>query len=241
MTVFLDIGATLVTGPEAGPARRLACELNLDPDVKTRIAAAMMTQAWTKAEEFLGWLVHEFGREWEQTSHLAAAQGLWDAQAQEAQPIAGAPETMTALLGEGLPVGLISNIWHPYFECARRSFDGLFEQAGQTAPQMLSYRQGTAKPARAIYRRALAACGRAAGETVMVGDTYETDMAPAIALGIRTIWVLHRPKAEGEHLTAVENGALPRPDLVVGSITQVTPERVRELVNGRGAENKGKP
>jgi FMN phosphatase YigB (HAD superfamily) len=239
MTVFFDIGATLVTGPDEGPAKRLARELSLDPQVKARIAAAIMTENWMCAEDFLGWLSAELGNEWKQTSHMAAARGLWEAQTCEARPIDGAPETMAALLDAGLPVGLVSNIWHPYFDCARRAYDGLFERAAETAPQVLSCRAGTAKPAAAIYEQALSACGRAACETIMVGDTYETDMAPAIALGIATIWVLHRPDAEREHLAAVRAGALPQPDLVVESITEVAPELVRELLKPATWLNSG--
>ena len=210
MTVFLDIGATLVTGPNEGPAKRLARELNLDVRMKNRIAAAMMTESWVCADDFLSWLTTEFGNRWKQASHLATAQGLWDVQAREARPIPGAPGIMKALLDADLSVGLISNIWHPYFECARRSYDGLFERAAETAPQMLSYRAGTAKPGVIIYERALKASGRAASETVMVGDTYETDIAPALATGMAAIWVLHRPDAEYNHLTAVREGDLPR-------------------------------
>lgn len=235
MTVFLDIGATLVTGPGEGPAKRLARELDLGHEVRAQISAAMMTQSWTCAEDFLSWLMREFGGEWEQAPHRAAARDLWDAQSQEAAAVEGAPEAVAALLDAAFSVGLISNIWHPYFDAARREYDGLFEQAAETAPQVLSYRTGAAKPAAAIYEEALRQCGKPARETVMVGDTYETDMAPAMKIGMRTIWVLHRPEAEQEATAAVSIGHLPRPDLMVNSITEVTPERVRQVMGREAA------
>jgi putative hydrolase of the HAD superfamily len=48
---------------------------------------------------------------------------------------------------------------------------------------------GAAKPARAIFERALAAVGVAPGEAVMAGNSLENDVEGAVAVGMRAIWV----------------------------------------------------
>ncbi len=58
----------------------------------------------------------------------------------------------------------------------------------------------------------------------MIGDTYKNDILPAIELGMRTIWVLHRPEKERDALTDVLNGAAPRPNWTLRSIADLKPE-----------------
>lgn len=53
---------------------------------------------------------------------------------------------------------------------------------------------GCSKPGAAIFQRALGLAGVSAGEAVMVGDRAETDMAGALAVGMRAVWV----NAEGQ-------------------------------------------
>lgn len=47
---------------------------------------------------------------------------------------------------------------------------------------------GSAKPDRRIFCSALARAGTTAGETVMIGDSWESDITGARAAGIRAIW-----------------------------------------------------
>jgi putative hydrolase of the HAD superfamily len=54
---------------------------------------------------------------------------------------------------------------------------------------VISAQEGVAKPDPAIFRRALAVAGVAAGEAVHVGDTAEVDIAGALAAGVRAIHV----------------------------------------------------
>jgi putative hydrolase of the HAD superfamily len=48
---------------------------------------------------------------------------------------------------------------------------------------------GKAKPDPEIFRLALKSVGTPAGHACFVGDNFERDMAPAKALGMRTIWI----------------------------------------------------
>lgn len=52
---------------------------------------------------------------------------------------------------------------------------------------------GVAKPDPAIFRIALARAGCEAAEAVMIGDRLDNDIAPAKAVGMRTVWLPQGP------------------------------------------------
>jgi putative hydrolase of the HAD superfamily len=56
-------------------------------------------------------------------------------------------------------------------------------------PLVVSGDLGVGKPERAIFEHALRGAGVAAGEAVMVGDSWERDMVGALAMGMRGVWV----------------------------------------------------
>lgn len=62
---------------------------------------------------------------------------------------------------------------------------------------------GVRKPDPAIFARALEALRLSPAETVVVGDSYKNDIAPALALGITPIWLKGRGWDENDvHRTA---------------------------------------
>jgi FMN phosphatase YigB (HAD superfamily) len=65
----------------------------------------------------------------------------------------------------------------------------------------------------------------------MVGDTYKNDIRPAIELGMRTVWILHRPEKEKADMIEVLNGASPPPDLTLASIAELEPSRLLTHAN----------
>ena len=77
------------------------------------------------------------------------------------------------------------------------------------------------KPDPAFFQLALRAVEARAEDAVMVGDTYKNDIRPAIELGMRTVWVLHRPEKEKADLIDVMNGDAPPPDLTLASIAEL--------------------
>jgi FMN phosphatase YigB (HAD superfamily) len=97
------------------------------------------------------------------------------------------------------------------------------------ALQVLSYREGVAKPSPEPFRRVLAAAGVPSSRAVMVGDSYAYDIEPAAAIGMRTVWVLHRPEKEAEHLVRVLDGRLQRPTRTVRAIGSVDADLIAAL------------
>lgn len=223
MFVFLDIGATLITGPAAAPARRLAARLGLSDQAADDLRDRLLTSPLASPDDLSDLLVRRFGVE--PAAAAGAAGEIWEAQAAEARPLPGARETLRRLREDGIRYGFISNIWRPYFE----GFTRVFADFLPSAPALLSFEAGVRKPSAAIYERALGAAGVEPAAAVMVGDCYENDIAPALRAGMRTVWVLHRPDKEASHLARVKSGAAPAPHLTLESIAELHPRVIPRL------------
>jgi HAD superfamily hydrolase (TIGR01509 family) len=217
--VVLDIGATLVTGPDRGPWSRLAAELGLTPAQKTALRAALMTTALDTPEQVSSFLSERMGVERERA--LRAADDLWDAQSREAHALDGVERTLRHLAQGSNRLALLSNIWCPYLASVRTHFGDFFDEHIPPELQLFSFREGLAKPAPELFLRLLDRAGTEAHEVVMVGDSYYEDIEPAAKLGIATIWVLHRPGRERAALAHVLSQAQHPPALAVESITDV--------------------
>lgn len=212
--VVFDIGATLVTGPSRGPASRIAERLGLDAEAKRALSDALMTQPLEAPRDVASLLGD---------GAVPAVTEVWAAQEHEASPLPGAVEAFAAVAASGARIGLISNIWAPYLRSVRRHYGALFDEHVAPELQLFSYREGSAKPSRALFDRVVARAGVAPAEAVMVGDSYGEDVAPALAAGMRAVWVLHRPDREADQLVRVLDGVAPRPSRTVRRIGDVTP------------------
>jgi HAD superfamily hydrolase (TIGR01509 family) len=177
--VFFDIGETLVNGPSRGPASRIARQLGLPRERKRTLHHALMTTPFESPREVAAWLGVS-GAE-------RAVAGVWAAQEDDARPVPGAAETLRALHDDGVTIGLISNIWQPYLTSTRKHFGELFDELVPRELQLFSFQVGVAKPSPAIFQQALRAAGVDPADAVMVGDDRTKDIAPAAALGMRTI------------------------------------------------------
>lgn len=211
--VVFDIGATLVTGPPVAPNKVIA---GLMGNVTAaEIASVIMTTQLDSAEHVCAVLESRFGR----LSEGAAAgiTDLWDSQASAASALDGAAETVLELKSRGLRVGLLSDIWNPYFASVEKALPEVIEAADAV---VLSCRSGARKPSPENFIRVLASLRVEADEAVMVGDTYEHDILPALQLGMRTVWVLARPEREADFVVRVLNRELPAPTATVGRIAQ---------------------
>lgn len=86
---------------------------------------------------------------------------------------------------------------------------------------VLSYRLGCKKPSPDLFRQALAQTGSPAGSCWMVGDSYELDIEPALAVGMHAIWVLRSPEREKTLLAQVLRGEKPRPDWAIAHLEEI--------------------
>ncbi len=214
--VFLDIGSTLLGGPAQGPAQRLREMLALGAEHLPAITKTLFTTPYTTPEELAEILTERL--------HLAppatleAVGQIWHNQLAEAYAIPGSQATVAALRNANVSCAYLSNIWPPFFE----GFARYFPTEAHMSPCYLSYRIGLTKPDPLFFRTALTELGVSPQDAIMIGDTYQDDIAPAIALGMKTVWVLARPEKERKDIVRVLNNTASAPSLTIASIGDLT-------------------
>ncbi|MCI4331975.1 MAG: HAD family hydrolase [Thermoplasmata archaeon] len=98
-------------------------------------------------------------------------------------PVAGARQMLDAL-PRSLTIGIVSNN-HQSEQVEKLEAIGL---AGRFDFVLTSERAGYAKPDPRIFHAALAEAGASAGEAVMVGDSWGSDVVGARAAGLPVVW-----------------------------------------------------
>lgn len=146
---------------------------------------------------------------------------VWEEQKACVELMPGVEDVIQTLASRGYELGIISNIWHPFYEGVREKGAHVWHCFRY---EVLSYREGVKKPSPEIYRLAMAKVQ--ADEYWMIGDTYEMDIMPAKSEGFKTVWFLIRPEREREVLAKILRGELVRPDFAVADL--------RELVRSGG-------
>jgi HAD superfamily hydrolase (TIGR01549 family) len=144
---------------------------------------------------------------------------LWHSQATAAQALRHASETVLALKSKGLKIGLLSDIWNPYYESVQKALPHVVDAADSI---VLSCRSGSRKPNKDNFELVIEQLGVEPSEAVMIGDTYTHDIEPALQLGMQAVWVLARPDRESESIIQVLNGERPVPTGTVACISEVT-------------------
>lgn len=212
--VVFDIGATLVTGPTVAPNKVIASLIkNATP---AEIASVIMTQPLHSADEVISVLQANFGMVDEQAAEAVCE--LWESQANAAREIDGATETVMALKRRGFKVGLVSDIWTPYYLSVTKAIPDILRAADSV---VLSFQTGQRKPSLFNFSRVLEELQVEPPEAIMVGDTYEHDILPALEMGVLAVWVLARPEREKDFIIRVLNGELPAPQATVADIKDV--------------------
>jgi HAD superfamily hydrolase (TIGR01549 family) len=217
--IIFDIGSSLVEGPSRGPASRIAETVGLDVSSKRELHRMLMTtdyagpeDAWTDARERLG-LVG--------SAIQSAIADVWAAQEKEARPISGAFDVLKELTVKGYRLALLSNIWTPYLQSVRQLLGDFFDAHIPAELQLFSCREGLMKPAPELFARVLERGGADPALALMVGDSYDKDIAPAAMFGMRTLWLLHDPARELPALIQILNGAAAAPALTLRSLAEL--------------------
>lgn len=221
MIALFDIGSTLIEGPPYGPARRLAEMLGLGKPAVAELEQLLFRTPSESPEHLAQHVADGLGIEYSRAAEECSK--LWNAQLSEAYVLPGALETIARLRDAGISRAYLSNIWPPFYEHFRTSF---VTEAKE--PQFLSFQMGLSKPDKEFFLAALRRLNVEPKTIVMIGDTYKNDILPAIELGMKTVWVLHRPEKERASLVEVLNGAAPRPDVTLNSINELQPEHFYE-------------
>jgi FMN phosphatase YigB (HAD superfamily) len=217
--IFFDIGHTLVTGADQSPRRLLASRLDLTEKEARRVGQLIMTHICDESDQLVGAL-KELLPARDPNRIRDVVETVWMEQTLCVKEIRGATSLASSLKSQGYRLGIISNIWHPFYQGFCRTCPALLDLMDY---KILSYRIGLKKPSLDLYQRAVMETGEAASSCWMVGDTYELDMAPARKIGMKTLWVLCRPEKERPLLAQLLRGEIPSPDWVVESIEEILP------------------
>jgi putative hydrolase of the HAD superfamily len=193
--VFLDIGGVLLALESVASAQRAFVERFVEAyGVDLPMEEALETWRGAAGDHF-----HEREGTDYRAGRIAYAKGVravlgvdppdddWREMLREAflehrRPVHGAVETVEALAGTDLHVGVVSDIDADEAEEILRGF-GIHDQFDAVTT---SEEVGRTKPDPAMFETALEKAGSDPARTLMVGDRYEHDMAGAADLGIRT-------------------------------------------------------
>jgi len=223
MVIFFDIGSTLIDG-KTSPVSHLVKELKLPESAKSSISDFLFSTQIEQPKEIVKFLHQRFNVANDLASPLVT--DLWEAQFRDAVAIPGAIETIKRFEAIGITIGYISNIWLPFY----RGFKREFPDKSLKHQSFLSFRMGLSKPDTAIYQSALNAVNESPENAIMVGDTYTNDIAPAMAIGMKTVWILHRPEREKKDLVRVLNHKAPKPHLTLAHIGELQPKQIENLL-----------
>jgi putative hydrolase of the HAD superfamily len=141
---------------------------------------------------------------------------LYDGKKSRITPRPGLQETMEALRGRGLRLGLISNIISKNFIPEYLKKYGI-EPYMETV--VLSSVEGRRKPAAEIFRTALDALALEAGECAFVGDRLSRDVIGAKNAGFGcVIQIRHQPSIEVDK--PMESLGI-KPDFMIDDLTEI--------------------
>jgi HAD superfamily hydrolase (TIGR01662 family) len=217
--VVLDIGSSLVDGPAHGPAARIAEAVGLNDHHKRALHQLLMTTDYAGPSDVCAAMREHL--ELVGPTVESAVADVWAAQESEARLIPGAFDALQALAARGYRLALLSNIWTPYLRSVRQLLGEFFDAHIPAELQLLSCREGLAKPALELFNRLLERAGADPERTLMVGDSYGNDVEPAAACGMRTLWLLHDPVGETPALVKILNGVTAAPTLTLRSLADV--------------------
>ncbi len=180
--VVFDIGDTLVERPAVGPGHRLAAALGLPRETARTITRLLFSEPFAAPAELARRLQRELDLA---RAPLAEVEELWHAQEREPREIPGATACVAGARQAGARIALVSNIWAPYETGFRRACPSIVPLIDSWH---LSYQGGAVKPDPALFRAALAALGVPPRCAIMVGDSLDKDVIPAVGLGMRAVW-----------------------------------------------------
>jgi putative hydrolase of the HAD superfamily len=161
--------------------------------------------------------LHGFDLEVDSETARAFLAALYIPESRTTRLLPGAEETLHTLVEQGLRLGIVSNRMHG----GTLLLDdlGYFGISHYFSSVIASCDAGYMKPHPSLFLRSLEELGAEPGEAVMVGDDLRADIAGALAVGMRAVWMRRPPTRTDE------------PPVGVPSMTQLRdlPEILRHL------------
>ncbi len=192
MNVFLDIGFTLLGGPELSPPKMIAKILNLEKSFLDRLSGIVFAQYHTDPRSLANSLEKCVGREIDRRERNLIVD-FWKGQYEEAYELDWAHGFMEALIGAGIDIHIVSNLWFPFYDRFRQIFSSI---RPFIKSETLSFREGVKKPSPEFYRIAFQRSGAEPSDSFSVGDSLGNDILPYADSGMKCVWYASRPLSE---------------------------------------------
>jgi FMN phosphatase YigB (HAD superfamily) len=232
--VIFDVGGTLVEMPEIDFDQRIARALGLDATQAAHVTNLVLRNVFTSAHALAERLQAELGLGGEPTR---VVRELWDAEREGMLEIADASTCVAAISSAGAKVGVLANLSSPGAEGFRIASPRTVSWIEAFA---LSCERGSAKPSAAAFHTILGMLGVTPAAALMVGDSLERDVVPALALGLSAVW-LRRGEVDGTRVVAVDPHAAPGGVIVARTLSDVRRIALTWLWAGRGRHGLAAP
>ena len=222
--VVFDIGATLVEGPPVAPAKRIAALVGTQDH--RAVSNIIMCHDFSGSDDLMERLEKELGVVFSREARKET-EHLWRSQFNACEELGGSSQVLRFFAERNVKLALLSDIWRPYYEGVKRALPDIERLAPVRA---LSFLTGRKKPDTYNFRLVCRELGEDPGRILMVGDTYSHDIEPAIALGMKTCWLLRRPEKEGRDVIDVINRVKPAPDITIGALRELADDKLLNTI-----------
>ncbi len=182
--VFFDIGKTLMDRPFPSPPRQLSERLGV-LELKEKISNILFSYPFENPEDASKEIARKLNLD--QSRVFEEIQDIWLEQEKGGCALEGGKEILKDLIKHNVPIGIISNIWKPYWNAFSKIYK---EFIPHFKVKILSFQVRCKKPNLEIFKKAIKEAQRY-GDFVffMVGDSLEKDILPAKKLGMKTVWI----------------------------------------------------
>jgi FMN phosphatase YigB (HAD superfamily) len=198
-TVFVDVGGTLLPNAllltpalRESRARALCCVLGSDPSTASsvieRVEAMLPLAAGGTPDRVIATVLSAEGFDAGTTTVRLARQALQVSLSNTLVPFDHAAKFLSGIKDLGLRCIILSNTTFMDAELYRGEFE-VFGWAGWVDGYVTSVDADCSKPGERIFRYALEMAGSSPDVCVMVGNSEDADIVPAIQFGMRALLV----------------------------------------------------
>lgn len=181
--LLIDIGLTLLGGPEKSPSTFLVELFSLPSENKSAVADLV----FCREHESPGHLMDDLTESLRLKPSREQADRIeryWHSQVQECRPLPGVGEFCDYLITAAIPYAIVSNLWRP-FHAALSHYLPAFERNARQA--FLSYKLGARKPGKAFYDAVYNGIGESPSDMLMLGDSLHNDIIPCLERGTSAV------------------------------------------------------
>ncbi len=178
-TLFIDVGMTLLGGPNESPATFICNLLGIPLENKRIVSRIVFCRDVTSSEELVDLLKSELEVNIKDAQSLAI-RDFWDSQMKACQPLEGAKAFCDDIIALGIDYYIVSNLWPPFYDALKAHLNAFANNANGL---FLSYKIGSCKPSDEFYSYVYSAVSVPAKDILMIGDSMNNDMKPCIERG----------------------------------------------------------